>query len=371
MSMTRSLLFAMLAVLWIVPAAAHTSASSEVRLEPTKTGIVADVTIPQAEYAYASGNTASNDQASLADAKRYLLAHTAIRSADGSEWNVTIADVHFARNAGTPDLLAKIAYDPPAGAAPDRFDFEWSAVIANTPDHVTRVVLDKNDLSGPQLIGLLREGNTQVTVVAGRSTALARFGSAIQVGAEHILGGLDHLAFLVALLLAAPLLAKNGHWQALRSGKEAAIAVAQLASGFTIGHSITLISVALTGLTLPAPPVEIFIAATILLAAFNVIRPIFARRELWIAVLFGLVHGLGFAGFIREADADLTRNISTLLGFNVGLELVQIAVIVAVVPLLLFIARRGFYSPFRITAAAVLIASSGFWMVTRTVDAVA
>ena len=173
------------------------------------------------------------------------------------------------------------------------------------------------------------------------------------------------------MLLAAPLLAKNGHWQALRSGKEAAIAVAQLASGFTIGHSITLISVALTGLTLPAPPVEIFIAATILLAAFNVIRPIFARRELWIAVLFGLVHGLGFAGFIREADADLTRNISTLLGFNVGLELVQIAVIVAVVPLLLFIARRGFYSPFRITAAAVLIASSGFWMVTRTVDAVA
>ena len=108
-----------------------------------------------------------------------------------------------------------------------------------------------------------------------------------------------------------------------------------------------------------------------MLAAFNVIRPIFARRELWIAVLFGLVHGLGFAGFIREADADLTRNISTLLGFNVGLELVQIAVIVAVVPLLLFIARRGFYSPFRITAAAVLIASSGFWMVTRTVDAVA
>jgi hypothetical protein len=369
--MTRSLLFAMLAILWIVPAGAHTSASSEVRLEATKTGIAADVTIPEAEYAYASGNTASNDAASLADAKRYLLAHTAIRSADGSGWNVTIADVHFARNAGTPDLLAKIAYDPPAGAAPDRFDFEWSAVIANTPDHVTRVVLDKNDLSGPQLIGLLREGNTRVAVVAGRSSALARFGSAIWVGAEHILGGLDHLAFLVALLLAAPLLARDGQWQALRSGKEAVIAVAQLASGFTIGHSITLISVALTGLTLPGPAVEIFIAATILLAALNVIRPIFARRELWIAVLFGLVHGLGFAGFIREADADLTRNISTLLGFNVGLELVQIAVILAVIPLLLFIARRGFYRPFRIAAAAGLIASSGFWMVTRTVDAVA
>ncbi|MEL7690595.1 HupE/UreJ family protein [Citromicrobium bathyomarinum] len=361
----------MLATLWIFPAGAHTSAKSEVRLEATETGIAANVAIPAAEYAYASGNKASNDVASLADAKRYLRAHTAIRSADGPAWKVAIGDVRFAENGGAPDLLAQITYDPPAGAASDRFDLQWSAVIANTPDHVTQVVLDKNDLSGPRLIGLLREGNTKIAVVAGKSSTVARFVSAIRVGAEHILGGLDHLAFLVALLLAAPLLARNGQWQSLRSGKEAIVAVAKLASGFTIGHSITLISVALTGLTLPGSAVEVFIAATILIAAFNVIRPIFAQRELWIAVLFGLVHGLGFAGFVREADADLTRNVSTLMGFNVGLELVQIVVILAVIPVLLFIARRGFYSPFRITAGTVLIASSGFWMVTRTLDAVA
>lgn len=365
------LLLAAIATFCAFPAAAHTSASSEVTLEAGETAITAEAIIPAAEYSYASGNPATNDPPSLREAQNYLLKHTEMHSGDGRNWQVSIEETRFVKKAGMPDLLARIRYTPPSPSVTDRFVFRWSAVIANTPDHVTTVLLDERDLSGPRLIGLLREGSTEIGVVAGRSSAFEQFAAAIKVGAEHILGGLDHLAFLMALLLAAPLLARDGRWRDLRTGKQAVKALALVATGFTIGHSLTLIGVTLTGITLPGPAVEVFIAATVLVTAINVIRPIFAKRELWIAVLFGLVHGLGFAGFVSEADANLTRNLSTLIGFNFGLELVQIGVILIVVPLLLLIAKRGFYRPFRVLAAAILIASSGYWIASRTASALA
>jgi hypothetical protein len=137
------------------------------------------------------------------------------------------------------------------------------------------------------------------------------FSAALEMGVLHILSGWDHLMFLLALLLGA------------RTLKNVALAV----TAFTAAHSVTLAIVVL-GAWVPSPRwVEPAIAASIALVAFgNVASP--APRPRWkSAFLFGLLHGLGFAGALRALGVAHTSLVPTLLGFNAGVELGQIAIV--------------------------------------------
>ncbi len=141
---------------------------------------------------------------------------------------------------------------------------------------------------------------------------------AVTMGVEHILTGWDHLLFLAALVL----------------GAASARALVGTISAFTVAHSITLALAALGILAPSARWVEPAIAASIVcVAAENLARRAPGRR--WpIAFAFGLVHGLGFAGALRELALDRDRLLPTLIGFNAGVEIGQLAVLAAVLPLL-------------------------------------
>jgi hypothetical protein len=149
--------------------------------------------------------------------------------------------------------------------------------------------------------------------------------SALGMGVLHILTGWDHLLFLAALLFGAR------KWTSIVAA----------ASAFTVAHSITL---ALSTLDVWTPNprwIEPTIAASIAFVAFeNAVSPRPASR--WrAAFFFGLVHGFGFAGALRELGLDRGRRLPTLVGFNVGVEVAQIAVVVAAMPLVAWFSRRG------------------------------
>lgn len=137
----------------------------------------------------------------------------------------------------------------------------------------------------------------------------------IRLGFDHILEGLDHLLFVLGLLLLAtsPLL------------------VLETVTSFTVGHSVTLALASLGIAQVPSRPVEVLIAASILLLAVELARgreapPTLLRRFPWaMAFLFGLLHGLGFAGALAEIGLPPDDVPLALFSFNVGIELGQLA----------------------------------------------
>jgi len=158
----------------------------------------------------------------------------------------------------------------------------------------------------------------------------------IAQGILHLLTGYDHLAFLFVALLAV---ARRRDANDPRGLRTVMIESLKVVTAFTLAHSITLTLAAVGLVTFASRGVEASIAATVAITALSGLwRP--TRWHGWpLAFAFGLVHGFGFAG----ALADLIHGESTGLGigaFNLGIELAQIGVALAIVPVLYLLARR-------------------------------
>jgi hypothetical protein len=115
----------------------------------------------------------------------------------------------------------------------------------------------------------------------------------------------------------------------------------------------------------PSRPVETLIALSIAVSAVHALRPLVARGEVFIAAGFGLVHGLAFASLIGDLGLDRGSLVTTLLGFNLGIELTQLLVVALVMPSLIVLAGTAVYPAFRIGVALIGLLFSGSWMLER------
>jgi len=187
---------------------------------------------------------------------------------------------------------------------------------------------------------------------AGATTATeqdASFRRFFVLGVEHIWTGYDHLAFLLALLLPGGTLAR----------------LAGIVTAFTIAHSITLGLAALGIFTLPVRPVEAAIAASVVVAALDGLRPHAHDRRWLLTFAFGLIHGFGFAGVLREVGLPADAVALPLLAFNLGVEAGQLAIVVLAVPLIRAAAGSR-HGPTLLRAIALAIAALGaFWLTSR------
>jgi hypothetical protein len=165
--------------------------------------------------------------------------------------------------------------------------------------------------------------------------------------------------------LPAPLLAVRGRWRGLAGARTAARSIGRTTLAFTLGHSVALAVTALTRLQVPAWPVESFIAASILVGAVHAIRPIFPRREAAIAGLFGLGHGLAFSFALADLHLSTRWLVLSLLGFNLGIELVQLLLVALAMPPLIAIARLGAGPALRMTAATATGVAATGWLADR------
>ncbi|KPF63087.1 HupE/UreJ family protein [Porphyrobacter sp. AAP60] len=351
-------------------ARAHQAPNSEAYLDFQTDHVELEVVIPAAEYAYASGNRVADDDAAWAQARRYLGETVSASSAAGG-WRTQVNSVTFVNSDATTDLVATLSLMPQQASDLSDFTLRWRAVIGVVPDHFVLVMLRRDPASKlgdePDVVGTLRGDRNALAINRGAARSWMPFANAVSLGAGHILGGIDHLAFLLALLLPLPLVARGGRWREARKAKPAIRSAAILISGFTLGHSATLIAATLGGLTLPGALVETLIAVSVLIAAIHAIRPIFPRREALFATLFGLIHGLGFAGFLSSTDLSVARNIVTLLGFNIGIELVQIAIALLIVPALVTIAATPAYQRLRAGLALLCCVIAAVWVADRYV----
>ncbi len=370
--MRRAWLLALfMAILFIVPGAdAHLTPNSEVNIDFGQRESLADIIIPQGEYGFATGNPTDGSAASLAAARLFLLRHITVKSPDGGTWTMQILKLEFVQIAGPPDLHAIVRLTPPPGASARRLEIDWRAIIDTVPNHFVLFVA-RSDFGGGKLndtrevLGALQGDRHILTINRGAPDNMRGFRAAVMLGMRHIAEGHDHLLFLMALLLPAPIVAAGGRWAARRPARQAIWQLAKIASAFTVGHSLTLIGAAFFDWHLPAQPVEIGIALSILISAIHAWRPIFPGREPWVAAGFGLVHGLAFATVVGHFGLGIGEKAASILGFNLGIEAVQLLVVLAVMPALLLLAGTRLYPGFRSIGAGLTGIAALAWIIER------
>jgi hypothetical protein len=352
------------------PAAAHLTPNSEVQLAIGHSSIRADVIVPQGEYAFATGNPVGNDARSLDLARAYFESRSAVLAPDGRRWSRHIESIAFAQIAGPPDLQVIELWTPPSGAPLRRFTIEWRVIVDTLPNHFALFVVSSDVATRVgavhEVIGAVRKDSTGLVVERGGSSPITAFANAVMLGVDHILGGYDHLLFLLALLLPAPLIATGGRWAGLRPMRQTIGHLARIVTAFTIGHSATLIGATLGHWHLPSAPVEVMIAISVLVSAIHAIRPLAPGREPLIALVFGLIHGLAFATIFAQAGAAMGSGALSLAGVNLGIEIVQLGIVLATAPALLVLAQTVAYSPIRVGAAAFACFAALAWIVNRT-----
>lgn len=282
----------------------------------------------------------------------YLASHLAVTGSDGTACPAgnaaIVADgdgVIFRNSYACGDIAGDIVYR--------------STVLTEKDPTARQVVLIAQGNSEAQ--ALLDAGDTKVTLSAPPPSLLSTMRRYLVTGIEHIFLGYDHVAFLVGVVLWARRL----------------IPVIKIVTAFTVAHSITLSLAALDVLVIPSRIVEPAIAASIVFVALeNYVSRDIDRR--WrVAFAFGLIHGFGFAGALREFGLPPDAVVTALAAFNVGVEIGQVAIVSIVVPGLILFDRLMAPDPTRpARAASVVYALSvaigllgSYWFLTRLFEA--
>jgi hypothetical protein len=176
-------------------------------------------------------------------------------------------------------------------------------------------------------------------------------------GIWHIWTGYDHILFLLSLLL--PTVLATG-W------RTASADVLRIVTAFTLAHSITLSLAALQMVSLPSRLIESAIAASVAIAALNNIRPLVQGKRWLAAFVFGLLHGFGFAGVLGDLGLPQGASAAALVAFNIGVELGQLAIVAAFVPLAYAMRRTWLYQRLLVKGGSLCIAMLAMvWLVER------
>lgn len=204
------------------------------------------------------------------------------------------------------------------------------------------------------------------TISLATPARLAQFGAYIKHGIWHIWIGYDHILFLLSLLLPAVLLPGL---REQRQGLQAAFHdVLKVVTAFTLAHSITLSLSGLSLVSLPSRWVEAAIAASVILAALNNLLPLFRGKRPMAAFAFGLLHGLGFASVLRDLGLPQGSLLASLLGFNVGVEIGQLAIVVAFLPVAWLLRKTWLYRQVLSAGSLAIAAVACVWLLERIAD---
>jgi len=188
-------------------------------------------------------------------------------------------------------------------------------------------------------------------------------------GVHHIWIGIDHVLFLVVLLLPAVLRRQGGQWQPATAWRPALWSVLGVVTAFTVAHSITLALAVFDVVDPPSRWVESLIALSVLLAALNNLRPVLVETRWRLTFLFGLVHGFGFAGALRDLGLARSELMAPLVLFNLGVEAGQLAIVAVLVPLAWTTRRWRGYPRWVLGAGSAAVASIAVvWLVERLFD---
>ena len=365
---------------------AHPMPNSVVVLTIHEKTISGEIQLPLGELQSAIGMDVNDHSDRLIERlgdslKLYLGQHIHPKSLDNKNWLVDIGAMRLSvvSNKLTGDykeLIAKFTMSPPQHYDLRNFQFDYDVILREVASHKILVSVKQDWAQGhladsePMQVGVI-----ELDVPSGKivplQISLAQgslwkgFASMVKLGTQHIREGTDHLLFLFALLLPAPLLVSKKRWARFGGINYCLLRLFKLITAFTLGHSVTLLLGAMGWVLLPSQPVEVLIAISILVSAIHAIIPVFPGRETYIAAGFGLIHGLAFANTLAELTLDTSKLIISILGFNLGIELMQLFIILITIPALLVLSQTRSYAFLRVAGAVVAGICAAAWLVQR------
>lgn len=340
-------------------AQAHRGSTKHLVVEPTDDGALVRVEIEIVDAAVELGMPEDAAEADVLardrDVRDWLARGIRLENADGPcESRATDAPTERLDDADAPrlgiELAMRCSHARPLWLADD-------TIFANDAQHEAFVRMRFGE--GTET-AVLRRGRQRLELGAPASLP-SLLGTFAWEGVRHLATGYDHLLFLLSLLLTSGERAvKEGQRRAVRD-------VGWVVTAFTIGHSVTLLAAALGWVVLPSRLVETVIAASIVLVAvLNYVRPDARAQMPWIALVFGLVHGFGFSGVLAELGLPTRARVLSLLSFNVGIELAQIAAVLIAIGPLTWLARKPGYRTYVVKGGSIVIGLlASTWMIER------
>jgi hydrogenase/urease accessory protein HupE len=358
-------LFSWSGFFWFGPAAAHQVNLSTARITVGADRVVdVDIAMKGSDVDRVAGTNVYDTQTGLvrpdalaavsAKVADYIARHSAVLAGDDKRCSPDPSTV--SPDADGVAIRTRWSCEQEGG----RMRYRSTVLVDIAPDARQVVLIRSGDKTFQDLLDASR--TESVLTEAPQPTVFQVIGLYLEAGVEHILIGYDHIAFLIAIVLWA-----NRLWP-----------VVKLVTAFTVGHSITLSLAALDIVRIPSSIIEPAIAASIVyVAAENFFSHDVQKR--WRDTFgFGLVHGFGFASALQEFGIPKSALVPALASFNIGVEIGQIAIVAAVVPLLVAFDRVAGgrvpigSAPGRPQVAvyvlsAVIVGLGSYWFLARTV----
>ena len=267
---------------------------------------------------------------------------------------------------------------------PDNMDIGYNVLFDKDDKHRGMLIVEYNWKAGivdneALISNIYSPDKTQQGLSLADASLWKGFVALVKLGVWHIWIGLDHILFILALILPAVVYrrkesdalaaaSKVGEWMPVEKFKPAFWYIIKIITFFTVAHSITLALASLQIINLPSRFVESVIAISIALAALHNITPIFKSKEWIIAFGFGLFHGFGFASVLGDKGLGGDFLTLSLLGFNVGVEIGQVLIICMIFPILFLIRKLPLYKNVINYGSALLILISLYWFIERGFD---
>ena len=285
---------------------------------------------------------------------------------------------------------------------PSKLTIDYRLMYDLDPYHRGIVTIRAGEKTAGAVLGPM---HPTASLTLGKPDRWSEFKSFLVDGIWHIWTGLDHILFLLSLLLPAVLVLRrvNGDspdqhsswraraamaestgalmavhpsrsrftWQPVARFWPACLDVIKIVTAFSVSHSITLSLAVLGIVSIPGRLVESGIALSVMLAALNNVYPLVQKRIWVIAFAFGLIHGLGFASALTGLELPAGAMAASLGGFSIGVEIGQEAIVMAFLPLAFLLRRTRLYRVWllRFGSALIVLIALG-WLVQRAFDVV-
>lgn len=365
----------------IFQAAAHPMPNSLVDLKITPKNLVFEIQMPLADFETAFGEKVDlNFPEKLA---AYFSQHLKIESAVGGFWKTNfgsaeILETNDAAVGKYTELRAILTAEPPtAGTDLRKFTLFYDVILHQIVTHqaiisikqdwenginenAKELAVAKMDIETGEIYPIL------VDIEAGSTWKGMK--AMLSLGMNHIAEGIDHLLFLLMLLLVAPLKMDGKKWAGFGGLRYSFGRLLKMVTAFTLGHSLTLAVCSFDFFHFSSQWVEVAIAFSILVSAAHAIFPLFFGREILVAAAFGLIHGMAFSNTLSKLELDKSQLILSILGFNVGIELMQVFIVACTVLFLIMGSKSRFYVYFRNGAAVFGMVAAAGWIAQRTTN---
>jgi hypothetical protein len=319
-------------------------------------------------------------QQSVDSLKQYLLLHMAVDDSLNSKWQIVIGKMFTQESTDITigkfqEFVCEIYLVPGNVNSLRNFTLHCDIVLHQIPNQSILFSVEQDWRNG-----VTKDNAQQIGVIAwdipsgkifplqvrlDEGSWIKGFKTMFTLGMQHIKEGTDHLLFIITLLLPACLLVENKKWSGFAGLKVSIYKLLKIVTAFTAGHSVTLLVGAWGWIYIPSQVVEIIIAASILISAIHAVKPLFYSKEIFIAFGFGFIHGLAFSQTLTELDIDGVNLLLSVLGFNLGIEVMQLYIIALTIPWFILMSQVQQFKYFRNLFACLVALASVGWILQR------